>query len=370
MRIAIQMALRNPCAKLGSRLFSGLTYGFESCHEIRDDLNHQQERDQRRVRKQRGEVVRRPLAHAECDKNYKQRESAEGRPVLKGRAEADAAIVQHGEQRGEGKADGEVRKIYGTSGDAIEFERIERWKDVAGDAADGHGLPRADNEVGEHHHPSGGEADGARKSCGGVGDLARGVGHCGDQPAVNPTDGEQQRPADGEAEKGTESAATQEPIIHDDEPADADHGAPAQREVVSEPEFAGEMGHGHESSASSANYKARLPSGAEARILFGPLAARLKPRPFKAERFRVLSKRSASKAEMRGLHGSIDLPSDDAAGCKFERIFRCASFVCSDVVCSDVLKTDDTFHQLAKTRAQRHALDWKTAPRQLRGRAR
>jgi hypothetical protein len=38
------------------------------------------------------------------------------------------------------------------------------------------------------------------KSGRGVGDLACGVWHRGDQPAIDPADGEQERAADGKAE--------------------------------------------------------------------------------------------------------------------------------------------------------------------------
>src|SRR5579863_4665514 len=128
-------------------------------------------------------------------------------------------------------------KIDWLSRDAVDLDGIERGENIARDAPYGYGLPGADDEVGEHHHPSGGEADGAGECGGGVCDFASGVGHGGYQPAVDPADGEQQCAADGEAEKCAESAAAQEPVVHDDEPTDADHGAPGQGEVVGEAEF-------------------------------------------------------------------------------------------------------------------------------------
>src|SRR5258708_4618484 len=187
-------------AKFGSGFFSGFADRLESGHEIGDDLKDEQERNQGCVGEERREVARRTLAYAKSDEDSKQGQRAESGPVLKSRAEADAAIVQRGEQRGESKADDEVRKKDWASGNAVDLERIERWEDVTGDAAYGDGFPRADDEVGEHHHPSGGEADGARKNGRSVGDLARGVWHGGHQPTVDPADREQQRAADGEAE--------------------------------------------------------------------------------------------------------------------------------------------------------------------------
>ena len=38
--------------------------------------------------------------------------------------------------------------------------------------------------------------------------------------------------------------AAQQPVVHDDQPADADHGAPSQGEVIDDAEFAGKSNHG------------------------------------------------------------------------------------------------------------------------------
>ena len=195
-----------------------------------------------------------------------------------------------------------MRKIDWASGDAVDLDGIERRDDVAGDAAYGHGLPGADDEVGEHHHPAGGEADGAGESGRGVGDLARGVGHGGHQPAINPADGEQQRAADGEAEKGAQGAAAEEPVVHHYEPADTDHGAPGQREVVGEAEFAGEMGHGDEFDPVSANYNACRGNGLEASA-FGEIVRQRRRRPpLRLRSGQVPSRRDGGAT----LHGSID----------------------------------------------------------------
>ena len=91
----------------------------------------------------------------------------------------------------------------------------------------------------------------AGKNGGGVSDFASRVGHGDDQFAVDPSDGEQKRAADGEAQERAEGAAAQQPVVHDDEPADADHGAPAQGEVVGGAQFAGECVHGGRESSDS-----------------------------------------------------------------------------------------------------------------------
>ena len=136
-----------------------------------------------------------------------------------------------------------MRQINRTAGNAVEFHRIKARDDVAGDAANGDGLPGADDEVGEGHHPAGGQTDGARENGGGVGDFSGGVGHGDHQFAVNPSDRKQERATDHETEKSAERAAAQKPVIHDDEPADADHGSPAESEVVGGAELAGESVH-------------------------------------------------------------------------------------------------------------------------------
>ena len=38
--------------------------------------------------------------------------------------------------------------------------------------------------------------------------------------------------------------AAQQPVVHDDQPADADHGAPTQGEVIDDAKFAGKSDHG------------------------------------------------------------------------------------------------------------------------------
>ena len=111
-----------------------------------------------------GKVARRSAADADGDKHDKEGERAEAGPVLKRGAEADAAIVQHGEQRRERESYEQVRKVNRASGHAIELQRIQLGKDVTCNASHRHGFPRADDEIGEHHHPAGGEADGRVKT--------------------------------------------------------------------------------------------------------------------------------------------------------------------------------------------------------------
>ena len=91
----------------------------------------------------------------------------------------------------------------------------------------------------KHHHPARSKADRLGKDFGGVCDLARRIGHGHHQLAVNIADGKQQRAANGEAQNAAQRAAAQQPIVHDDQPAHADHGAPAEGEVIDHAELAG-----------------------------------------------------------------------------------------------------------------------------------
>jgi hypothetical protein len=141
-----------------------------------------------------------------------------------------------------------VRQVNRFSRHAVQRDGIERGKNVTGDATDGHGFPRTDNEVGQHHHPSGIEADRLRKNFRGIGHLACCVGHGHYPLAVHIADGQQKNAANGEAENAAERAAAQQPVVHDHQPAHAHHGSPTEGEVIGDAQFAGELGHREESS--------------------------------------------------------------------------------------------------------------------------
>ena len=69
-----------------------------------------------------GSNIRRgAAAHAEGYENNEKSEGAEAGPVLKGGAEADAAIVQERKQPSQGKSDDEVRQENRAARDAVEF---------------------------------------------------------------------------------------------------------------------------------------------------------------------------------------------------------------------------------------------------------
>src|SRR6266516_3529151 len=174
-------AKESAAVEVGVGLFSRFADGLESGHEVRDNLNDEQNRYQRCVREERGEIGWSTRTHAHENEDDKENKRTEAGPVLERSAEENAAIVEDGQQRGQAQADDKMREIYGASGDAVEFDGIKDGKDVGSDATDGDGLPRADDEVGESHHPSGGEADEAREDGGGVSDLASGIGHGDDK---------------------------------------------------------------------------------------------------------------------------------------------------------------------------------------------
>src|ERR1700716_1294929 len=106
--------------EVGARFFRGLAYGFESGHEIRHDLNDQQNRNQWGMRKQGREVARRTPARTQRHKYDEERESAKAGPILKHSAQADAAVIQHGEKRRKAESDRKMRKENGAPGNAVE----------------------------------------------------------------------------------------------------------------------------------------------------------------------------------------------------------------------------------------------------------
>jgi hypothetical protein len=70
---------------------------------------------------------------------------------------------------------------------------------------------------------------------------------------------EQEHATNHETEKRAESAAAEQPVIHDDQPADSHHGSPTQSEVVvGSAKLAGERAHlvWIFAERSGANYKA------------------------------------------------------------------------------------------------------------------
>src|SRR5438876_4938438 len=230
-------------AESRAALLRRLRYRFVACHVIRNDLHDQQYGNKTAVSKKRRQICRRPFARSESHEDNKQRKRAKRGPVLKSGAQADAAIVQHSQQRNQPESDHKVRQVHRPARDSIDFERIQRRKNVACDFPNGHRLPWANDEIGEHHHPSCGEADCRRKNFGSVGDFTRRVRHGHYKLSVDVTDWKQQCAANRESQNATESAAAQQPVVHHHQPSDAHHRAPAEREVVNNAEFTGKFGH-------------------------------------------------------------------------------------------------------------------------------
>ncbi len=138
-----------------------------------------------------GKFCGEPLLTPDRDEHHEQAKGPESCPVLKDRAQADAAIVEPGQKAGEPQPDDHMGQINGPAGDAIELHRIQSGKNVARNLPHGHRFPRTDDEVRQHHHPAGGKADRSGKNFRGVGDLAGGVGHGRYQLAVDVADGQQ-----------------------------------------------------------------------------------------------------------------------------------------------------------------------------------
>src|SRR5467141_819872 len=121
-------------------------------------------------------IGRRASIGANAQENDEEKEHDSRRPVLKTGAPADAPVVQHRKKNRESDAQHQTRQEDGLSRHSIQFERIERWKDVRRKLADGHRFPRAHDEIRKQHHPPGEITDDRRKNLSGVGGLTGSVG--------------------------------------------------------------------------------------------------------------------------------------------------------------------------------------------------
>ena len=125
------------------------------------------------------------------------------------------------------------------TGDAIELERVERWKNISRYFSDCHGFPRANNEISEEHHPASEIADDGRKNLRGVGGFSGGVGKPLDPLSIDIPNRNQNDSANGKSESSPGWTAAAQPIVHEDEPARADHCSEGQRKIIVETKFAG-----------------------------------------------------------------------------------------------------------------------------------
>jgi len=123
--------------EFGICFLGGLGDRFVSGHEVRNDLQDENNRNERSMREKRREICGRAFGNTAENEHDEECERAECSPVLKGCAQADTAIVENGEQEGESEADREMRKVDGLSVDLVKLDGIERRKNVSGDAADG-----------------------------------------------------------------------------------------------------------------------------------------------------------------------------------------------------------------------------------------
>ena len=135
-----------------------------------------------------------------------------------------------------------MRQVNWLACHPIEFELVQLRENIGRNSSRGDGFPWTHDEIGEHHHPASNEADLFRKYFGSVGNLAGSIGHAHDELAIDVADGEQQSAPDRETEDGAERAATSQPVVHNDEPANSHHGSPTQGEVVGDAKLACQLG--------------------------------------------------------------------------------------------------------------------------------
>ena len=150
-------------AELRIGFFGVFGDGFETGHEIRNDLQGEEDGKKWSGVKDGMKICGSAADGADADESDENEEDHARHGLLEIGAEADAAIVDSGEKQGERDTQDEAREENGLAGDAIEFEGIERGKNVGGDFSEGDGFPRADDEVGEKHHPAGEVADDGRE---------------------------------------------------------------------------------------------------------------------------------------------------------------------------------------------------------------
>ena len=222
-----------------ARIESGLgllgSFGdrLEAGHEIRHDLQHQENRQPRRLPgcEQRQHVRRRSLGKPEQREDRERHEQAERHHVLENPARLDAAVVDAGHQRREREADREARCVDRAAADRVELVAVERREDPREQIAGGDRFPRTHNRVGQHHRPAGGEADRRRHHAFGIRDLRAGILDPLDQPAVGVRDRKEQQAAEQKTKDAAGGTAARQPVVHQHEPADADHRAEPEREV-------------------------------------------------------------------------------------------------------------------------------------------
>lgn len=217
--------------------------GFETGHEVGNDLQRKQDGEERRGLKDGMKICRSATEGTDAHEREKNQQDHRGHGFLEIRAETNAAIIDGTEKQSERDAQNEPREKNGLAGDAVNLEGIERRKNVGGNFPESDGFPRANDEVGEKHHPAGEIADDGRKNLGGVGGFAGSVGEALDPLAVNIANGEQNHAADCETERSSGGTATAKPVVHENEPAGANHGAESESEIIVEAKFASESGH-------------------------------------------------------------------------------------------------------------------------------
>ncbi len=158
---------------------------------------------------------------------------------MNGPAGANGGVeIDEADARGQRETGDQPRQRDCLPGHRVEHDLVHRREDPGKQVPDGHGLPGTDDRVGQHHHPPGGEADAARENALGIGDLGAGIGYRAHQPAVGLRNRQQQQRAAEKPEHGAARAAPAQPVIHDDEPADADHAAKPECEVLESAEGA------------------------------------------------------------------------------------------------------------------------------------
>ena len=148
---------------------------FESRHEVRNDLEREKDGNEGGRAKRGMKIGGSSPRGADAKQDDKEKEHHCGRPILKTGAQSNAAIIEQREKNGKGHAQQQARQEYRMSRDAVQFERIQRRKDVRREFADGNRFPRAHDEIRQQHHPASEVTHNRRKYLGGVRRFTRRV---------------------------------------------------------------------------------------------------------------------------------------------------------------------------------------------------
>jgi hypothetical protein len=111
--------------KFGIGFFGAFGCGLEASQEIRNDLQGEHDGDERSGAEERLKICGRTAPSTDGEEQEEEKNDGACSPVLKRGAEANAAVIQNGEEDGHGGTEEKARQENGLAGDGIQHEGIE-----------------------------------------------------------------------------------------------------------------------------------------------------------------------------------------------------------------------------------------------------